>query len=145
MILSRDSLVAIVIFVFSLTAFIMAGSYSGGAEIFPRGISAIMMICSVILFIRGMVRPTVGEPMKRDEIIRVGSIIVATLIYIVAVNYLGFVLSSIIFVPVIAYRLGIRNHALVWISTLIFVPLVAYLFRSVFHVPLPDEIFMSFF
>ena len=141
----RDPIAAIVIFAFSLTAFIMARDYGGGAELFPRGISAIMMVCSVLLFVRGIVRPTDGERMNGGELFRVGTVIVGTLLYMIGVDYLGFVTASFIYVPATAYFLGIRNHLLVWLSTLIFVSLVAFLFRSVFLVPLPRELILTFF
>lgn len=141
----RDPLAAIVIFAFSLVAFITARNYGGGSEIFPRGISVIMMVLSVLLFIRGILRPTTGERMNGGEVFRVSVVIVGTLLYMVAVDYLGFVTASFIYVPVTAYFLGVRNHLLIWLSTLIFVSLVAYLFRSVFLVPLPPELILTFF
>lgn len=141
----RDPIAAVVIFAFSTAAFIMAGTYTGGAELFPRGIAGIMMVCSVLLFIKGIIRPTEDERMSAGELWRVGFVIAMTIIYIVAVDTIGFVTSSFVFVPVVAYALGIRNHLLIWLSTLIFVSLVAYLFRSVFLVPLPRELLLTFF
>lgn len=141
----RDPISAVVIFAFTTAAFIMAGNYGGGSGMFPRIISAIMMFLSVLLFIRGIVRPTAGEPITAGEIGRVAFVIVMTFIYIVSVDTIGFVTSSVIFVPVVAYTLGIRNHLLVWLSTIFFVSLVAYVFRSIFHVPLPREVILTFF
>lgn len=141
----RDPVAAVVIFTLALGAYLVAGTYTGGAEIFPRGIAMIMMICSAILFARGVFRPTSGEPMTGPEMVRVGVVIVGTLVYIVAVDFLGFVTASFAYVPLTAYYLGIRNHVLVWASTLIFVTVVAFLFRTIFHVPLPRELVLTWF
>lgn len=141
----RDPIAAVVIFTLSLGTYLVAGSYTGGAEIFPRGISMIMMICSAALFVRGVFRPTTGDPMTGPELVRVGGVIVGTVIYIVAVDYLGFITASFAYVPLTAYFLGIRDHVLVWASTLIFVTVVAFLFRTIFHVPLPREMVLTWF
>src|SRR5688572_4646724 len=99
----RDPLSAVVIFAVSAAFFFIAGNYSGGAEIFPRGVAAIMMICSLILFVRGLRSADAGERMSRDAVVRVTAVIVLTGIYIVAVQFVGFITSSLIFVPLTSY------------------------------------------
>lgn len=141
--LARDSFVAVVIFVFSAAFFYMAGDYEGGAEVFPRGVSAVMMIASTILFFRGMRGPAGGERLEPGSAFRIAGVIILTILYIVAVDSLGFVTSSLVFVPATAYFLGIRNHLLIWLATILFVVTVAYLFRNVFQVPLPRELVLT--
>jgi putative tricarboxylic transport membrane protein len=141
----RDPIAAAVIFALSLTAFLLAGNYTGGAELFPRGIAAIMMVCSVLLFVKGVLRPTSGERMSAGEMRRVAFVILMTVLYILAVRFVGFTTASIIFVVVTAYALGIRNYLLIAVSAVVFVGLVSYLFRSIFHVPLPRELILTFF
>ena len=136
----RDPLSAVVIFAVSAAFFFIAGNYSGGAEIFPRGVAAIMMICSVILFVRGLRSSAEGERMSRDAVLRVTAVIVLTGIYIVAVQFVGFITSSLIFVPLTSYFLGVRNYVLIGVTTIVFVGLVSFLFLKVFQVPLPPEL-----
>ena len=99
-----------------------------------------MMICSVILFVRGLRSSAEGERMSRDAVLRVTAVIVLTGIYIVAVQFVGFITSSLIFVPLTSYFLGVRNYVLIGVTTIVFVGLVSFLFLKVFQVPLPPEL-----
>ncbi len=141
----RDPISAVFIFALSTAFFIMSGNYHGGAELFPRGVSAIMMICSALLFIRGLRNPTTGERMAADAVLRVAAVILLTIIYILAVDNIGFVTSSVVFIPLTAYVLGVRNYLMIGLSTFIFVFGVAFLFRQVFYVPLPPELLLTYF
>ncbi len=141
----RDPLAAVVIFALSAAFFFMSGAYRGGAEIFPRGVSAVMMIASALLFLRGLRGSSGGDRLEQGSAWRVAIVIVLTILYIIAVDDIGFVTSSVIFVPVTAYFLGIRNYLLIAVSSVVFVGLVAYLFRSIFQVPLPRELILTFF
>lgn len=140
----RDPIAAIVVFAFSTTAFVLAGNYSGGAGTFPRGIAAIMMICSVILFVRGLFWPTEGERMTPDEMRRVGISMALTIAYVALIVPLGFFTASIIYIPLAAYVLGLRRHLLIWGATAIYMAGVYYLFVRIFYTPLPRELIFRF-
>jgi putative tricarboxylic transport membrane protein len=141
----RDPLAAVVIFIFAAAFYFIGGTYSGGAEVFPRGVAMIMMICSVLLFFKGLRGSTGYEPLEPGSVLRVTGVVVLTFIYIVAVHLIGYVVSSLVFVPTAAYFLGVRNHVLIAVSTFLFVIVVAYLFRSVFHIPLPRDLLFTYF
>jgi hypothetical protein len=141
----RDPLAAVVIFIFAASFYFIGGNYSGGAEIFPRSVAMVMMICSALLFFKGLRGSTGYQPLEPGSVMRVTGVVLLTIIYIVAVDTIGYVTSSLIFVPTVAYYLGVRNHLLIGVSTILFVLLVSYLFRSIFHVPLPRDLLFTLF
>ena len=142
----RDPLAAIAIFIFSLTFFLIARNYTGGAQVFPQAITVVMMICSVLLFVQSIYRPSAREEKPAGAGWKVAVCIAGTVALIIAVDYIGYITAGFIYVPLTAYFLGVRNHVAIWFSTAFFVVLVAYLFfRSVFHVPLPKELILTLF
>lgn len=143
--LASDSFAAILIFALSAAFFYMAGAYHGGAEVFPRAVSGVMMLASAILFFKGLRQPSTVERFEPGAAGRVVGVIVLTILYMVAVGAIGFVTSSLVFVPVTAYWLGIRNYPMIGITTVVFVALVALLFRRLFQVPLPRELILTWF
>lgn len=134
----RDPIAGAVIFAFSLAAYLIGGTYSGGAELFPRAICVIMMVCSAILFVRGLIRPTPFEALAEGDGPRIWVSMVLTVAYIVAIVPLGFLLASLIYVPIAAYALGLRKHIWIWITNFLVIGIVYYLFVRIFHAPLPQ-------
>ena len=142
----RDPIAAVVIFALAAAFFFIGGTYRGGAEIFPRAVAAIMMFGSALLFFKGLLWGSTGhEKLEEGSLWRVTGVIVLTILYIVAVDTIGFFTSSLIFVPVMALFLGVRNYLMIGLTTIVFVVAVAYLFRAVFLVPLPRDLFFTFF
>ena len=137
----KDTISAIVIFLFSLAAFILAKDFGGGADLFPRGTAAIMMIVSAIIFLRAVFWPRLipeGMPrMERSDAWRTGISVVLTILYVALLVPVGFITASIVYIVAISYILGLRNHMAICLTAVIFVGLLYYLFVVVFHTPLP--------
>lgn len=136
----RDTIAGAVIFTFSLTVFILSYNYTGGAQIFPRLVSGIMVVCSAILMVRGILWPTEGSPLSRGERRRVALAIVLTLAYIVSIVPVGFFTVSLIYIPLTAYVLGLRQHLMIWATTFVFLFAIHYIFERLFYTPLPREL-----
>ena len=141
----RDPIAAVVIFTLSLAMFVLSFDYGGGAQLFPRWISGIMIVCSVALFVRGFLSPTESERMSSGEIRRMALSIVLTIAYVVLIVPIGFFTASLIYLPLAAYSLGLRRHVLIWVTTLIYIGGIYYLFARVFHTPLPRELILHIF
>jgi hypothetical protein len=141
----RDSVAGLTAFAFAAAVFFMAGSYPASTALFPRAVSIFMMIAGGILTVRGFFRTAEHDVLPRKTLLLIAAVILLTIVYIVAVDYLGFVTSSLVFIPVTAYLLGVRNLFLIAATAVIFVSAVAFLFKIVFGVPLPPEYLWRFF
>jgi len=144
---AKDTISSVVVFLFSLGAFILAQGYGGGAELFPRGLAVIMMIASAGMFVRAIFWPAAipeGVPkMERSERSVTALCVLVTLAYVALIVPLGFATASIAFVVVISYALGMRNHLVIWLTAIGFVSLLYFLFVRVFHTPLPRDLILG--
>jgi hypothetical protein len=135
----RDSIAGLTAFVFAAGIFIMAGSYPPSTALFPRAVALFMMVAAGLLTVRGFFRSSPHDPLPRKTLLLIAAVILLTLVYIVCVDYLGFITSSLVFIPVTAYLLGARNLLLMAVTAVIFISAIAFLFKIVFGVPLPPE------
>lgn len=140
----RDSIAALFGLAVGGGFFFMSLSLGAGG-VFPRVVAAIMMAASLGLLIKGFLRPTRIEPLTREGMLRVGTAVVLTLLYIVGVAQLGFITSSLIFIPATAYLLGLKRHLLILATTLPFVAGVHFLFQAIFGTPLPPDLILTLF
>lgn len=124
--------------------FLMSLSYGSGAGVFPASISAIMILASVCLFARSFFRQSEGERMTGPELRRMVVAIVLTIGYIALIAQIGFFTSSVLFIPLTAYTLGLRRHVLIWVTTAVYLSFIYILFVQLFYTPLPRELFSRF-
>lgn len=143
--LSGDALAAVGVFVFGATAFFMTSDFSGQTRIFPQIVSGMMMFCAALLFLRTLrfgqkpqVRPAVNK-------MALGRSIAATLGYVALIVPLGFLAASLIYMPLAAYLVGVRNHLLIWSMTILFVGGIYLLFTGPFHTPIPRGLIFQLF
>jgi len=147
--IAKDTVSSVVVFFFSLGAFVLAQNYGGGAELFPRGLAVIMMIAAAGMFLRAVFWPAAipeGTPkMERSERDVITFCVIATIGYVALIVPLGFVTASVAFVIVMSYALGMRNHLVIWLTAFCFVGALYYLFAHVFHTPLPRDLILGLF
>ena len=145
---AKDIVSSFVVFAFSLAAFLMAARFGGGAELFPRGLAVIMMLASVIMFLRAWFWPQMVPPgipkMELADIRRTAACVAITVAYVALIETLGFATSSILFIVVISYAMGYRNHLALWLTAVLFVGTLYTLFVRVFHTPLPTDLIFGF-
>ena len=153
----QDRLLAIFIFVLGLGAFLLAGTYPTGAQIFPRFTSGILIVAAVVLFFRR--EPLAVEadnrssgatesPAQKASFNQMFAIPVAlglAVLYVIGVRWIGYITSSALYVPLSAYVLGLRNWVWIVAGTVIFVAASSVLFIEVFKAPLPPERLLTWF
>ena len=148
MTISKDTISSVVVFVFSLGAFLLARNYGGGAELFPRGLAVIMMAASAIMFLRAVFWPQfVPEgtaKMELPDVSRTTLCVLITIAYVLLIVPIGFATSSIAFIVVISYVMGYRNHFALWVTAVGFVAILYFLFVRIFHTPLPTDLIFGF-
>lgn len=146
---SKDTISSIVVFLFSLSAYVLAADFGGGAELFPRGLAIIMMVVSALMFVRAVFWPKMvpeGTPrMDPADVKRTAICVLVTIVYVALIQPLGFATASIAFIIAIAYAMGFRNHPALWLTAVLFVGALYFLFVRVFHTPLPEDIIFGMF
>lgn len=146
---AKDTLSSLVVFCFALAAFIFAKDFSGGAELFPRGLAAIMMLLSGIIFVRSIAWPrAVPEGIRKltsSERSTTAIAVALTLAYIALIEPLGFFTAGVLFITATSYVLGMRSHFVIWITAFCFMGCVYLIFARFFHTPLPRELVFSLF
>lgn len=148
-VVNKDIISSTVIFLFAAAAWWIAGSYGGGAGLFPRGLAVIMMVVSALMLIRAFFWPTAvpkgTPPMSRGELRVTAICVVSTMIYIALTYLVGFGTSSVFFIIALAYLLGYRHHLAIWGTAIVFVNLLYLVFVRIFHTPLPNDVLFDRF
>ncbi|HWA17746.1 MAG TPA: tripartite tricarboxylate transporter TctB family protein [Devosia sp.] len=148
----RERLGALALFLLGAAAFLIAGEYSFDAQIFPRLICVVMMICAIGLGLRSLSPERVAAKLKESEaspdypvdeegpprILYAGLVLVVA--YVAGVRWLGFATATTIFIPATALAFGLRDWKWIVFGTAVFVGLTTYLFVYVFRTPLPREL-----
>jgi hypothetical protein len=112
------------------------------AQMFPRFTLIVLGLLTVMLFIRGM---RLGATRSNVPVISSWPAFLAfmlpTVLYAVGVSYFGFFTSSVVYIPLVAYLVGLRKHWLNAIVTFVFLLVTWLVFVALFSRPLPPEIF----
>ncbi len=136
----QDPLTGIVIFILSAAIFLTSRQYPADAALFPELITGAMMLASIGIVVRGIIRPRPGiAALDAAGTRRVLAVIGLTVLYVVGVANVGYVTSSIVFIPLTAWVLGSRQYLVLAIVTAVFLAILVWLFVFVFSVQLPPE------
>jgi len=137
--------IVLLIFCFILWFFIIPTQISSIKDaVYPRFVSVWIAICGILLILKSWKsseKIILPESKDKKGIIRVIAIVLIFLIYIFIIDFLGFFLSSFIFIIILMLSFGVRQ----W-KKLISVPIIILLFlyfliEKVLVFPLPKGIF----
>jgi putative tricarboxylic transport membrane protein len=143
---AQDRVIAIVVFILAGLMFLQAGRLPFEAGLFPRLVTAVMLLAAVAMFARSFVGSgrAEAEPLFINwQLLAIT--LVATVLYVIAVRTIGYFTSSLVFVPAIAYSLGLRKHRAIAVGTLLFVALIYLVFVRIFQLPMPREMLLERF
>ena len=143
-----DIIVSLLLIPICLYVFYESGRWpvvsdAGNAAWIPRGVAVCLMVAAFILFIKALRGRSLTIPSRlmRADRTRVLWIAVLTGAYTVAVEYLGFIATSVPYLFGFALVLGERR----WASLILFavgVSIATYiLFSTALNVPLPHGLF----
>jgi hypothetical protein len=151
----QDRYIGLAVLALGGAAFLVAGSYPGGAQIVPRGIAVILIVAGLALSLRKTRMPLPetapaeeGPDGLRPSEIQRWAITIGlgmSIAYVIGVAWLGYLTSSAIFVPATAYALGLRDWRWIIIGTVVFVSGSGVLFLKIFKAPLPPEQILNWF
>jgi putative tricarboxylic transport membrane protein len=112
------------------------------AQMYPRLILIVLAVLAALLFLRGT---RMGGRRADAPVVMVWFAFLAfmacTTAYVVAVAYIGFFTASIVYIPLVAWLIGLRQHWLNALVTVIFLLATWLVFVALFARPLPKEIF----
>lgn len=112
------------------------------AQMFPRMILIIMGILALLLAARSW---RLDPARRADAIISAPGpfvlFVLGSVAYVASVSTLGFFTASAVYMPAIAFLLGLRRHVLNLAVTAVFLTLTYLVFVVLFSRPLPREIF----
>lgn len=145
--MNRDQKFGIVllIFCFILWFFLIPTQILSTKDaVYPRLVNVWIAICGILLILKSWksTEKTISNESKDEKgIIRVVAIVIIFLIYIFMIDFLGFFISSFVFIIILMLSFGVRQ----WIK-LISVPIIILLFlyfliKKVLFFPLPEGIF----
>lgn len=137
-----ETIAALILVSFAVFTWIQASAISGGAGIFPRLIVYVLAFFSLVYLVRSIAVARAGTQVFEDIGIFL-ILLVASVIYINCVTYVGYVTSSLIFIPLMAWMIGFRRPLYILAVTLIYMASVYLLFEVVFGRPLPSELLLE--
>ncbi|TMN21715.1 tripartite tricarboxylate transporter TctB family protein [Lentibacillus cibarius] len=111
-----------------------------GPDFFPKLVFTLLAICSVILFIKGIIDLKKNDKYMEINKKTIGRIFSYTILLIIYINLffmIGFVYSTIIFLIVGQYFFGVRKIPRLIIISALTPFLLYYLFTNLFNIPLP--------
>lgn len=137
----RDRLVASILIVFAVVVFAYTYTFPAPSQALDPGVAAMPRLMLGTIFVLALVpliRPQECEKLPRGSgVVRILGTIVLLLAYAFAIDELGFVISTAVFLVAELLLIGVRH----WLP-LVAMPLVTsfglyYLFRAALDVPLP--------
>ena len=147
-----DISVGTVLSILSVAIYLFAGTYKGsgvstyGPNVFPQFLAVMLFITSILLIVNAVKgkSQTDLEGINFPGLIRTGITVGISIIYLVAMQFLGFLISTLIFLLVMIRYLGQKNKLTLIISSVSVSIIVYAIFKDFLKIPLPTG-FLSFF
>ncbi|MCE2452412.1 MAG: tripartite tricarboxylate transporter TctB family protein [Nitrospinae bacterium] len=141
---NHDRVASVIFFIATTFLFYHAGSFPEEAAFYPRMVIGLMIVLSVLMFIKSWlksVRSSTFEPFFIHNKRFFLSAFMA-LGYIAGVQYLGYYSASLIFIPAAAWALGYRNRFVMAATTVCYLLFIFVVFDQLFDRPLTQEFFL---
>ncbi|MGF6906090.1 tripartite tricarboxylate transporter TctB family protein [Fusobacterium sp. PH5-44] len=132
----------IMIYIISSMFFIQSFSMVKDAGLFPRLISGVLIFLNTLYAIeickeKETVKKNKDE-MDRNKLI---GIVLFSGIYVIFVKFLGYIITTIFYLPIAMNFLGIKNKKTIIITTVLTVAIIYFCFAIMLNVPIPKGIF----
>ena len=139
----------------SVLSYIESLSYPYESAYFPRFIIMLLAILGVATVVKEIIKHKKASDIKqsetssRDEKIafwmipkvrKVALMIFSSLVYMVVMNYVGFFVTTSVYLPIMMRFLGIRKLKTLFLSTFVVVFVIYMLFVAFLNVPFPEGI-----
>ena len=137
----KKYIAVIIISIVTFSFFIQSFSLVKDAGLFPRLISGILIFLNT-LYALEIYRGIDNKKKKKDDMLpnKLIGIIVLSTLYVIIVNFLGYVITTLIYLPVTMRYLGIKNNKIILLSSVISVTVIYLCFVTLLDVPIPTGI-----
>ena len=139
---AKRLLLAAAVYLTAIVFFVQSFQLMKDAGLFPRYLSAFLMILNT-LYVIDVLRGKDAPKKKKEEIVKsrlVGSILLA-IAYVTCLNILGFMLTSLICIPVLMVILGVSSKKTILLMSIVTVAALWLFFSFFLKVPLPQGLF----
>lgn len=140
---NAEVMAGLVLVAFSVFAWREAASIRGDAALFPSAIIAVLGFFSLAYLVRSVLAGREVETVFERWWIFVAALAIS-LIYVNAVVYIGYVTSTVFFIPVLAWVIGFHRPVYIIVTTVVYLLCVYFMFEVVFRRPLPSEMLLEF-
>jgi hypothetical protein len=144
--LARDLLTALGVLAFAIAVFVVANDYTAEARFFPQLIAGVLALLSIAMLARTALRRRAGtgeEYAMFEAPGRILGIVVISALYFVALSRVGLTLSSVVFIPLVAWLFGYRKLHVTVPLALSFVVALIGLLSGVLGLPMPPDIILA--
>lgn len=134
----KDIVSAILLYIVAITFLVIATQMKGDAGLFPKFLSLLIIILNTIQLI--MIFLKKAKPSKNiDDLVikKIFIIILDCLIYVIVIKYLGFIISTILFLVSTVFLLDVKNKKIGVITSIITVLVIYVCFKLLLKVPIP--------
>ena len=138
--IKRFILIAVV---YITSAFFLVNSMKlqDDAGTFPKFMAGLLMFLNTVYLI-DVLRGKDAPKKKKEEIVQkrlVGAVFIS-IVYVAGLNFLGFLITSLVCIPAMMVILGVKSKKTIAIMTVVSVALLWLFFGLFLNVPLPEGI-----
>jgi len=134
----KDQIVSIIIFILSMTGYLMARNFPAGPDIFPKSICIGMIVLSFFLMLFSTMGLSKGK--KEDEkkyYFQVLLVVIISLMYYFLIERVGYFVITPVYLAAVSYALKYRKIKIIIIYPIIVTAFLFLTFRVFLKVPLP--------
>jgi len=141
----KDQIVSIIIFILSITGYLMARNFPAGPDIFPKSICIGMIVLSFFL----MLFSTMGLSKEKKEdkkkyYFQVLLVVIISLMYYFLIEPVGYFIITPVYLAAVSYALKYRKIKIIIFYPIIVTAFLFLTFRVFLKVPLPMGLFELF-
>lgn len=144
-----NGLLAGIFFALGLFAFLYSFQFSEAAALWPKFFAVVLMILSIALIVDTKLKPDREQAsentISKHEYKLLAIIAATTVIYMIAMDLIGFTISSIALLFILFWIFGYRQLKNVLIISIASSVVVTVIFQVLLKVPLPQGFFESFY
>jgi hypothetical protein len=153
--LSKDMCLGIFLILLAIAAYLETLSYPINSAYFPRFIIVLLALLGVATVLKEIIQREMSkdinqkEALPKDEKValwvtpkvkKVSVMVFSSLVYMVVMNYVGFFVTTSVYLPIMIRLLGIRKLRTIFLSSFLVVFFIYLIFVVFLHVPFPDGI-----
>lgn len=137
----KKYIAVLIIYIVTFSFFIQSFSMVKDSGLFPRLISGVLIFLNT-LYALEIYRGIDNKKKKKDDIVtsKLVGIIALSALYVVVVNFLGYVITTLIYLPATMKYLSITNKKVIVLASVISVVVIYLCFVVLLDVPIPTGI-----